>query len=157
MLQFFFFLCDFLIHIFSIGSGGQRFVALIYKQNRKLYTDEPYITRSKLPYGLGSSGLPSPKTLGPPIAGNFFYVYYPKISETFVYPKNCDPKKFAEHCQVVLSIKQIKNGYLQFIAKLRKDEKWADLAFNANNEKPFWDTFRLKSNGDIIDGYIPHL
>ena len=80
-----------------------------------------------------------------------------KISETFVYPKNCDPKKFAEHCQVVLSIKQIKNGYLQFIAKLRKDEKWADLAFNANNEKPFWDTFRLKSNGDIIDGYIPHL
>ena len=72
----FFFLCDFLIDFFSIGSGGQRFVALIYKQNRKLYTHEPYITRSKLPYGLGSSGLPSPKTLGPPIAGNFFYVYY---------------------------------------------------------------------------------
>ena len=101
------------------------------------------------------------KKLGPPIAGNFFYVQYPKISEVFVYPQNCVPEKFAEHCQVSISIKQIKNGYLQFIVTLKKDEKWANFVFYSLKPgmygKPFWDTFQLKSNGDIIDSYIPHL
>ena len=121
--------------------GTKRFVVLIYEQKSKLKIDKQT----------------NYKSLVKPLAGTFYYVQYPRIHENYEYPENCAKSDQngtkMDKCVVRLNFHGIQDGFIQFIVKLKLNEKFLDLGFFDDNQD-FIDVIQITSTGRIVDSHM---